>query len=126
MLFANDVVLLALSGGGFQFGLEWFAAVGMRISTSKSGATVHSWRRMECSLNRDQLLLFVYTGVLFMYEKGSERWTDGSGWRLHGCGHCVPLGRGESRAEHRCEAVDLLLDLRPSWLRALGSDRRMR
>lgn len=67
VLFANDVVLLSLSGGGLQFELEWFAAVGMRISTSKSGAIVHSWKRMERSLQvRDQMLLqteaFVYTG----------------------------------------------------------------
>lgn len=42
LLFANDVILLALSSGGLQLALEQFTAEceapGMRIGTSKSEA----------------------------------------------------------------------------------------
>ncbi|KAL3966330.1 receptor-type tyrosine-protein phosphatase mu [Sarotherodon galilaeus] len=54
LLLADDVVLLASSGDGLQLTLERFAAeceqVGMRTSTSKSEATVLSWKRVECPL----------------------------------------------------------------------------
>uniref|UniRef100_A0A3Q2XCZ8 Reverse transcriptase domain-containing protein n=1 Tax=Haplochromis burtoni TaxID=8153 RepID=A0A3Q2XCZ8_HAPBU len=89
LLFTDDVVLLASSGDGLQFALERFAAeceaVGMRITTSKSEATVLSRKKVECPLRvRDETLPqmeeFKYLGVLFTSdgkrEREIDRWID--------------------------------------------------
>uniref|UniRef100_A0A3Q3CXU9 Reverse transcriptase domain-containing protein n=1 Tax=Haplochromis burtoni TaxID=8153 RepID=A0A3Q3CXU9_HAPBU len=85
LLFTDDVVLLASSGDGLQFALERFAAeceaVGMRITTSKSEATVLSRKKVECPLRvRDETLPqmeeFKYLGVLFTSDGKREREID--------------------------------------------------
>lgn len=52
LLFVDDVVLLASSGGGHQVTLERFTAewevAGIRISTSKSEAMVLSRKKAKC------------------------------------------------------------------------------
>lgn len=52
-LLADDMVLLATLRNDFQVTPEWFA-VEMRISTSRSEATVHSWKRVP-TLGRGQV-----------------------------------------------------------------------
>jgi len=80
LLFAVDVVLLALLGRDLQLSLERFAAefeaAGMRISTSKSETMVLSRKRVECSL-LSQVEEFKYLGVLFTSEGRMEREIDG-------------------------------------------------
>ena len=53
-LFADDVILLAPSGGDPQLSLVQFTAkcevVGMRISTSKCETMVLNWKWVECLL----------------------------------------------------------------------------
>uniref|UniRef100_A0A669C209 Reverse transcriptase domain-containing protein n=1 Tax=Oreochromis niloticus TaxID=8128 RepID=A0A669C209_ORENI len=81
LLFADDVVLMASSGGGLQLALERFAAeceaAGMRISTSKSEAMVLSRKRVECPLRVGDEFLpqveeFKYLGVLFASDGRRE------------------------------------------------------
>uniref|UniRef100_A0A8C6KZ86 Reverse transcriptase domain-containing protein n=1 Tax=Nothobranchius furzeri TaxID=105023 RepID=A0A8C6KZ86_NOTFU len=77
LLFADDVVLLALSERDLQLSLEWFAAeceaAGMRITSSKSETMVLIRKRVECLLwVRDEVLPqveeFKYLWVLFTSE----------------------------------------------------------
>ena len=85
LLFADDVVLLAPSGGNLQLSLERFAAeceaAGMRISTSKSESMVLSRKRVECLLRVGNEVLpqveeFKYLGILFTSDGRREREID--------------------------------------------------
>ncbi|KAI3360193.1 hypothetical protein L3Q82_014512 [Scortum barcoo] len=85
LLFADDVVLLALSSQDLQHVLERFAAeceaAGMRISTSKSEAMVLDRKRVACPLRvggevLPQVEEFKYLGVLFTSEGKMEREID--------------------------------------------------
>ncbi|KAF7644351.1 hypothetical protein LDENG_00223640 [Lucifuga dentata] len=75
LLFADDVVLLALSDCDLQRALGRFEAeceaTGMRISTSKPETMVLCWTKVDCSLqvrgeSLPQTEEFKYLGVLFM------------------------------------------------------------
>ena len=86
--FADDVVMLALSGCDLQLSLERFAAeceaAGMRISTTKSETMVLSRKRVECPLRVGNEILpqveeFKYLGVLFTSEGRMEREIDRCG-----------------------------------------------
>jgi len=85
LLFADDVVLLALSGRDLQLLLERFAAkceaAGIRISPCKSETMVLSRKRVECPLWVGNEILpqaeeFKYLGVLFTSEGLMEREID--------------------------------------------------
>ena len=86
-LFADDVVLLALSSSDLQPALGRFAAecavVGMRISTSKFVAMFLSRKKVDCPLRVSREPLphveeFKYLRVLFTSDGGkwSRRLTD--------------------------------------------------
>lgn len=69
LVFADDVVLLALSGSGLQLPLEHFAAkcegLGIRISTSKSEVMVPSRKRVMSPFQvRGKLFLQVCSSSL--------------------------------------------------------------
>ena len=100
LLFADDVVLLALSSQDLQHVLGWFAAeceaAWMKISNSKSEAMVLDWKKVAWSLRiggefLPQVEEFEYLGVLFMSEGRMERETD----RRNGAAVC----HGEKRAD---------------------------
>ncbi|XDV39599.1 hypothetical protein PO909_008816 [Leuciscus waleckii] len=85
LLFADDVVVLALSDQELQHALGRFAAeceaAGMRISTSKSEAMVLSRKKVACLLQvggefLPQVEEFKYLGVLFTSEGRMEREID--------------------------------------------------
>jgi len=85
LLFANDVVLLASSDHDLRHSLGHFAvkceAAGMRVSTSKSEATVLCWKPVDCSLQvgtecLSQAKEFKYLGVLFTSEGKIEEEID--------------------------------------------------
>lgn len=75
LLFADDVVPLASPVSGLQLSLDRSAAecevVGIRISSSKSGAMLLGWKNKECFLLvreeiRPKVEEFKYIGVLLM------------------------------------------------------------
>lgn len=79
-LFADDVALLASSNGDVQLALTQFAAefevVGWGISTSRSEAMDHRWKRVECKISvgnefRPQVPEFKYIrGLLKKFTVG--------------------------------------------------------
>ncbi|KAK3514900.1 hypothetical protein QTP70_034583, partial [Hemibagrus guttatus] len=85
LIFADDVVLLASSGLDLQHALGRFAAeceaAGMRVSTSKSEATVLDRKKVACTLQvRGEVLPqveeFKYLRVLFTSEGRMDREID--------------------------------------------------
>ncbi|KAK3573216.1 hypothetical protein QTP86_015137, partial [Hemibagrus guttatus] len=85
LIFADDVVLLALSSLDLQHALGRFAAeceaAGMRVSTSKSEAMVLDRKKVACTLQvggevLPQVEEFKYLGVLFTSEGRMDREID--------------------------------------------------
>ncbi|KAK3534690.1 hypothetical protein QTP86_020345 [Hemibagrus guttatus] len=85
LLFADDVILLALSSLDLQHALGCFAAeceaAGMRVSTSKSEAMVLDRKNVACTLQvrgefLPQVEEFKYLGVLFTSEGRMDREID--------------------------------------------------
>lgn len=82
MLFVDDVVLLASSCTDLQLSLEQPAAecevTGIRIRTFISGAMVHTWERVGCSLWVERQVLpkweeLKYFSVLFTRRGRRDR-----------------------------------------------------
>ena len=76
LLFAGDVVLLASSSQDLQHPLDRFIAeceaARMKVSSSKSEAMVHNWKKVRDESFPPQVEEFKYLGILFTSDARLE------------------------------------------------------
>ena len=131
-LFTDDVVLLAFSNSNLKLTMGQFAAkseaAGMKISTSKSEATVQKRERVDCPLPVVEELLPQVGGVpkyfwsLFTCELNIDSWIG-----FESDADTRPVHCDKERAEPEGKALDLPFCLFSSphiWSQALSSGRK--